>query len=119
MSKFECKIIGIPVRGYEEDYIEPLVETEDGDYMAYGACGLLGQAGAVCVETGHLYGFQYAKMEDSSCASHWEERRKKYKEESGRDYPLVYKMKIVVEAEPLSEEESKKIWDDVAEKYKD
>lgn len=98
----ELELIGVPVSGPEDDY---LFTTEDkGPNSLLSMTGLLKQAGAQRIT------WQEACAFETSNPGHFTRYREDYLKLNGR-VPRVYKVKIKVEVEELSEEDSQAFWE--------
>jgi hypothetical protein len=98
----ELELIGVPVGGPEEDYL--LTSEEQGPNSLLSMTGLLSQAGARRIT------WQEATAFETPDSEHFAVYKNNYLEYHGR-VPRVYKIKLTVEVEELSEEESQKFWE--------
>jgi hypothetical protein len=102
MGRYEISGIGLPI-GDEEI---SLVKMFDGE--SSNICGLLGKAGAESTEyylaNGPLshHPDDRDQSDDNAIAD--------FRLESGRQYPPVYRIKIVIDVEELSEAETEAAW---------
>ena len=104
MGRYELSGIGLPV-GDEEI---SMVKMFDGDGESHTICGLLAKAGTNSTEyylaTGPLSHHPDDRNQSDNNAI------ADYRLESGRQYPPVYRIKIVIEVEELSEAETEAAW---------
>lgn len=98
----------LAISGYEENYLD-FIEGED---TAAGICGLVtSAAGLDSPEWRYMTAFEFPGDD------HWQPLIEEYRRESGRHYPPVYKVRIVVEAEPVSPDEERAYWEGVQQKW--
>lgn len=102
------EVRGIPVSGYEEDYL--LMDEQN----VIGMTRLLTQQGLQKISWQEATSFE--RREDD-LDDHFLEYRKQYISRTGRNHPPVYKIRFEIKAVQLSEEEAeefwkKQIWDD-------
>lgn len=102
----DLELIGVPVHGPEDDYL--LTTDELGPNSLLSITGLLKQAGAERITWQEATAFEMPDSEHYS--EHFATYKNNYLEYHGR-VPRVYKIKINVEVEELSEEESQKFWE--------
>ena len=102
--KYEVKGVGIGVHGYEENYIHLFDDKEN-----VAATTLLSSAGAKSISWSEFTAFQYGEQYGEN--DHFFKYLKEYRRVNKKDFPTIYKIKISVEVEALSDEESKTIWE--------
>ena len=133
MTKIFKEFFGVPVSDYEDNYIKIIAEKDNDIADNYvGAVSLSREAGAESIRYGTMSAFESLHRENRCNSENldfqneeekkeYEEDFKKnlqrwnkyvvdYREKSKRQYPKIYKFKISVEAEELSEEEIEKLW---------
>lgn len=111
MNKLEKEIIGIPVSGWETSHISTV--KEDSHYFGYeNITSLMKEAGVPPLDERVFTSFEtlnyisdFRALEESK-----KESLKKFKEQTGRNFPRFHKIKISIETEELSEKESDEIW---------
>ena len=106
MGKHTIETTGIPVSGYEEDFFLGIKPME-----SHSMCSILQAAGIDSISWTDETAFGYPGEEM------WEEHVKDYRKTTGRQYPPLFKVKLVVEAEKLPDEESDKYWMDQQKRY--
>lgn len=94
----ELDLTGISVIGYEEDYLST---TEKG---SIGVSGIVDLVGVENVSWSHAVAFEYPGSKS------WLGETEEYRKLTGRTRPPVYRMKIVVEAEELTDAEAEAWW---------
>jgi hypothetical protein len=92
-------VIGVPVTGYESDYL--LLSNQD----ILGICSLLKTQGVQSISAQEELGFQ--SLESNLYTKKY---RDQYKEKNGKEFPPVYKFELNINAIELSEEEASEFW---------
>lgn len=107
--------IGVPVSGYEEDYLD-LLDHEFGDHHL-GLCGLLRLAGADSIDWSHVTAFEHALYPepDKYGMSMWTDDREEFRQQTGRKFPKLYRVCVKVQIEEVPDEEAEKLWQARAE----
>jgi hypothetical protein len=102
MGRVTIDGVGIAVHGHDDDYIE--LDEQD-----LGIANLVIQAAGVGSPAANvLSAFKYDGTQGEGGV--WHEFVATYRQESGREWPPVYRVRIAVEAEALSDEECAAWW---------
>ena len=96
------EVNGVPVCGYEEDYL--LLDRQ----VTISMSELLTQQGLKKISWSELCAFQRYENDPDD---HFLPCRQQYVLRTGNILPPVYKIKFEITAEPLSDEEIKEFWD--------
>lgn len=96
--------VGVPCAGHEGSSLY-LGSRSDSVGMATVAR----QAGLDLVNEFHACAFELKGYDDR-----WEDEIADYRAESGREYPPVYRMHLTLSAEPLTDTEARKFWEEQA-----
>lgn len=98
MSNKQFEFVGVPVIGYEEDYLETINSN-------IGMSELLVQSGVERISTQEKYGFEYDD------GGYFDKYKKQYLlNHPNNKCPPIFKIKMSVEVEQLSEEEAIEFW---------
>lgn len=100
-----------PSMGQDQDALSPL--DHDKEAHSLTVCGLLEQL------FGDLPGWStYEAFMDEGTGDHerayFKRLRQAYREQTGRDFPPLFKVKLTIEAEELPEAEAKAWWEEQA-----
>lgn len=106
--KYEIEVRGVPVSGYEENYLS----VPGGDSL--GMCGLLRRGGAESIDDSAHSAFGYLHDHDPGQREFWGPYIAEYRRESGRDFPPLYRIRFAVEVEKLPDAESDAFWESYA-----
>jgi len=108
MNKFEIEKEGIAITGPEEDYFQ--ITNGNNEEFNIAISDLLEPVNVPIINWDTISAFELIGTE-SHTDEFWNSKVNEYREETGREFPPIYKVKFIVEAEPLSEEETKKFWE--------
>lgn len=87
----------------------PAASLEGARYM--GVLRMVRAAGAEFVSDSHVFGFENVGSPDNGSSDEWvNEKVADYRAETGREHPPLYRVRVVVEAEPVSDEEAAAYW---------
>lgn len=102
---------GVAIQGHEEDFLEFMTDYPS-DGSVYGMSDLLKTVGVDPISWFMLHHFEEEHVkndwEDLEIRKH--ENIKEFREQTGEQFPTLYKIRISVEAEELSTEEINKFW---------
>lgn len=111
MGSWSYEGIVLPESGYEEDFLH-IGDPPGQDYI--GAVGMIEKAAGTEVPGGVNSSFEYEHNDEDGF---WTSGRDEYRNESGRQYPPVYRVRIQVEAEQCSDEETAEYWAQYQRRY--
>lgn len=123
-KEYKYEAIGVPVIGYDSDYFDSLEARDhwvDGYMsMSHLVTKTIGDE-ALPVGLPSAIGEEGLKKEDSWgwADSFNQQLVNDYRNETNRQYPPVYKIKIVCQIERLSDEEGAKVWEAKKQKCKE
>jgi hypothetical protein len=104
MRRHEIIGTGVAIRDYEDDRLA----------LDVGHAGITSIARAAGVETiryGTNCAFEYAGTAADDEATRWQHDVDVYRASAGRQFPPVYRFRVVLEAEELSEDEARAWWE--------
>jgi hypothetical protein len=108
MGRVEKSLIALQEYGQEENYVRSLDFNE-----SFGICNLVKKAcGEVCDYDASAFLYGIDDQDDSVGSKYMREVVAEYRQRTGRKFPRLIKLKVVVEAEALPDEESNKIWEE-------
>lgn len=108
MGKVEKNVVVLLEHGQEEDYVRTMAFDE-----SFGICRLVEQAcGETCDYDASAFMYGIDDQDDSVGSKYMRGVVAEYRQRTGRKYPKLIRLKVTVEAEPLPDEESNKIWDE-------
>lgn len=105
MGTTTLELHAVCVKDWEDDHLYEIAPEKPGKGFIGGISALIQQAGGTCVGDVIVPSFEY-EGEDP----HWEKFREMFREGTGLEVPAVMRVRVTVEVENLSPEESKALW---------
>jgi hypothetical protein len=112
--------VGLFITGPEQDYVEffsqPSLKNDRRlGVVTTGMCDLAEQADGIVVDCSYASAFRYGQHKSKDL----EATRADYRENEGegRQYPPLYRIKIDIQLEPISDQEAAVFWKKKSEEY--
>lgn len=106
MGTKTLEVNAVCVADWEADHLREINPSDISKGFLGGITALVKEAGGTTVTDGTVSAF-----EDIEGDEFWAPFRAEFREESGLEVPPVMRVKVTVEVEPLSPEESKALWE--------
>jgi len=110
MGTKTIELNAVCVHDWESNHLHEITSDDKSDAFLGGIAAFIKGAGGVTVSDGVFTAFEYEGADEGG-QDLWANLRNQYREESSLELPPVMRVKVTVEVEVLTPEESKNLWD--------